>query len=687
AGSDSVTLPVSTTAAGSFVYDLISVSSATTPSCSQTQTGSATVTILRLPTATISGTTQVCINDPTPQITFTGLNGQPPYTFNYTVNNGVVQTAISASGSSSATVAVATTTSGSFVYNLVEVSSATTPSCSQVQSGSATVVVRPGSELTTSSLTTQTVCLNTPIVPIELNLGGSATGVTAVGLPSGVTGSLNAAGTVYTISGSPSAIGSANYTVTTTGGCLPSAVISGTITANPNVTIALSTPGANAQNLCINTNIAQIQYTVGNGALGATLTGDLPNGVTAIFSAGVMNITGTALQAGTFNYTVTTVGGCSSASLSGVLVVKPEVELILASAPATTLQSVCTNVGITPIRYNVSNGATGATVIGLPAGITGVYAGGVFTISGSSSIIGTYPFVVTTVGGCGSDTQNGSITINPDVTIALVSPAATTSQVLCINEAIDPIVYSVGSGAIGASLIAGEVPEGIQGAFNQTTGEFTISGIAIEAGTFNYTISTRGGCGVATLTGSITVNPLPVVSLPQDGFICVDVAGNPTTQYTLYTNLQPSVYSFQWSDVNGVIAGETANSYVASAPGIYTVKVTNIASGCFDLQSATIVPSLPPAQVVASVTSYFEYDQMVTLQVSPPGNYLYQLDNGLFQENPFFTNLPSGYHTVTVKDRFGCGTASTTFRVVNFPRFFTPNGDGYNDTWNITEIA
>ncbi|NHM08264.1 T9SS type B sorting domain-containing protein, partial [Flavobacterium sp. CYK-4] len=42
---------------------------------------------------------------------------------------------------------------------------------------------------------------------------------------------------------------------------------------------------------------------------------------------------------------------------------------------------------------------------------------------------------------------------------------------------------------------------------------------------------------------------------------------------------------------------------------------------------------------------------------------------------------------VTVKDRFGCGTASTTFRVVNFPRFFTPNGDGYNDTWNITEIA
>jgi len=690
-GSDSVTLNVATSAAGQFIYDLIAVSSVTTPSCNQPQIGSAIVTILGLPTATIAvANAQVCINDPlVPQITFTGTNGQSPYTFIYTINNGPIQTANSTVGNNSTTVNVSTIAAGTFVYDLVSVASATTPSCSQPQVGSVTVLVKPASTLTTTSTTTQSVCASTPITPIVLNIGGSATGASVSVLPTGLSGVLNAAGTTFTISGSPSQTGSFNYTVTTTGGCSPAAVVTGTIAVNPNVTIALtSAVGSNLQTLCINNNVGQIQYTTGNGAASASITsGGLPLGVNAIFSSGVLTISGTALEAGTFNYVVSTVGGCGVASLSGVIIVKPEVTLTLTSAPISTIQSVCMNVLITPIKYSVTNGATGASVSGLPTGITGVYSGGVFTISGSTSQLGPFSYVVTTVGGCGSATQNGSITINPNVTIALTSAPATTLQTLCIDNPITPITYVVNNGATGASLIAGTVPDGIQGSFNPITKVFTISGIAIESGNFTYIISTTGGCGVATLTGTIRVSPIPVVALPQDGFICVDVAGVPTTQYLLNTNLSSSVYGFEWSDINGVLVGETGNSYTASAPGYYSVKVTNLATQCVNSAGATIVPSLPPSQVFTSVTSYFEDNQMVTISVTPPGNYLYQLDTGLFQSDPFFTNLFSGFHTITVKDRFGCGTAQDTFRIVNFPKFFTPNGDGYNDTWNITEIA
>jgi gliding motility-associated-like protein len=393
------------------------------------------------------------------------------------------------------------------------------------------------------------------------------------------------------------------------------------------------------------------------------------------------------LESGTFNFVVTTSGGCSFSSLSGVLVVRPNVDLILTSTPSTTFQSACINQPIDAITYRTENNPTNVIVTGLPTGITGVFQGGVLTISGSSSAVGSYPYVVTTVGGCGVDSLNGTITIDPNVTIALLTPIATTSQTVCINEPILPITYAVGNGATGASLVAGTVPTGIQGSYNAITKTFTINGITAEAGTFNYVIRTSGGCGTATLTGTINVNPLPVINLPQDGFICVDPSGIPISNYTLTTNLSSSQYSFQWSDINGVIAGQTGNSYIATAPGPYSVEVTNLLTGCSATENATIAASLAPDQVIASQTTYFAENQIVSITVVPAGDYLYQLDSGPFQEDNFFVSFTSGLHTVTVKDKYGCGTAQTSFRIVNCPKFFTPNGDGYNDTWNIFEIG
>ncbi|MFT3796778.1 T9SS type B sorting domain-containing protein [Flavobacterium sp.] len=345
------------------------------------------------------------------------------------------------------------------------------------------------------------------------------------------------------------------------------------------------------------------------------------------------------------------------------------------------------NAAISPITYTPGNGATGATVTGLPAGITGSYAGGIFTITGSSAIAGTYNYTVTTVGGCSTASLNGIIQVTPNVTVTRTSAAGTDAQQVCVvQQALVNITYAVGNGATGASVVAGTLPIGISQSFSG--GVLTISGTPTESGTFTYTVTTTGGCGVATATGTIRVNPLPVITLPQ-GFICVDQSGNPLpgSNYLLTTGLNAANHTFQWSDVSGPILTATGSSYLAEAPGTYTVAVTNNLTGCYNTGSTTIITSFPPQVVKASASLYFAEDQSVSVAVLPVGNYEYQLDNGQWQDSNQFHNLSSGYHTITVRDKVGCGELSTEIRIIDYPKFFTPNNDGYNDTWNISDLS
>ncbi|MEO5776003.1 MAG: hypothetical protein ABIQ27_03805, partial [Flavobacterium sp.] len=97
------------------VYTLVSVLNPTT-TCSRTITGSATVTIRALPTATITGTTTVCKNAPSPNITFTGANGTAPYTFTYSTDGGTTTVTTPASTGNTYTLPVSTAASGVFTY-------------------------------------------------------------------------------------------------------------------------------------------------------------------------------------------------------------------------------------------------------------------------------------------------------------------------------------------------------------------------------------------------------------------------------------------------------------------------------------------------------------------------------------------------------------------------------------------
>ncbi|HEX4875787.1 MAG TPA: PKD domain-containing protein, partial [Chitinophagaceae bacterium] len=264
---NSVTVAVPTSTAGIFTYNLVSVAEGSANACSQPQTGSTVVNVSPLPTASISGTTTVCLNGPSPSITFTGAVGTPPFTFTYTINGGPNQTVTTTSGNS-VTVSVPTTTAGTFTYNLVGVSESSANACSQPQTGSAAVTVNP---LPTASISgTTTVCLNatspnitftgavgTPPFTFTYNINGgpSQTVTTTSGNSVTVAAPTNVAGTFTynlvsvqegsTITCSQAQTGSATITVNQ----LPTATIAGTVNVcvnapSPNITFtgAVGTP-------------------------------------------------------------------------------------------------------------------------------------------------------------------------------------------------------------------------------------------------------------------------------------------------------------------------------------------------------------------------------------------------------------------------------------------------------------
>ncbi len=552
---------------------IVRYGSITTPGC-LSDTVSHTVVVPDYPNATIAGNTTVCINTGTVPVTFTGTLGTAEYIFSYKINGGATLTTPPSTGGSY-TINAPTNVAGPFIYSLVGVSNATpvgTP-CTRVISGQsitvnitpdATVTLRPGDN------DNQTVCINNPIINIRYDVGGSGTGGAVSGLPAGVTGTY-AAG-VITITGTPTAPGIFNYTVTTTGPCLtPQAT--GTITVTDNATIALtSAVGSDNQTLCINTPLlVNITYAVGGTGTGGSVTG-LPAGVTGVFAGGVITISGTPTAPGVFNYTVLTTGPCVIPTAAGSITVTADGTLTLTSAVGTDNQSICINVPITNITYAVGGTGTGGSVSGLPPGVTGVFAGGVITISGTPTSTAGSPFIytVTTTGPCVIPTTTGTLTVNPDASIVLTSAGPTTSQELCRNSAITDITYAISGGGTGAGVVFTPPLPGVTGVY--AGGVFTISGTPTVAGTFNYTVTTTGTCVQNSLSGTILVNQLPTAAFTFTAPSC-------ETRIITYTDASTPnsglLNSWTWDFGDGPPTSTLQNpTHVYAAAGTYNVTLT-----------------------------------------------------------------------------------------------------------------
>lgn len=235
----------------------------------------------------------------------------------------------------------------------------------------------------------------------------------------------------------------------------------------------------------------------------------------------------------------------------------------------------------------------------------------------------------------------------------------------------------------------------------QTGSEFTVAYYATLANASNQTnaIATTTLATVYvrvtnTLTNScfdikpiaIIVNRLPEPT-PQDGIICFDSETQTLLNaYTIHSNLPTAGHTFLWTNEDGDTVG-TASNYTAVLPGVYTLVVTRTATGCAsEPVNVTVSPS-EPAVVTYTVSEDFADSQSITVEATGQGNnFEYQLDFGPFQDSPVFENVLSGLHTITVRDKNGCGSTTIQAVVINYPKYFTPNGDGVHDNWNIKDL-
>jgi gliding motility-associated-like protein len=217
---------------------------------------------------------------------------------------------------------------------------------------------------------------------------------------------------------------------------------------------------------------------------------------------------------------------------------------------------------------------------------------------------------------------------------------------------------------------------------------------------------------ITTINITVERNPNPIINTANNvTTICVDFITDqvirPLTLNSGVTN--PSNYTFQWFEGASTtpIPGATGPSYTVDTPSPtgatrdYTVTVTrNSALACQTtslpfsvIQSGQAV--VPAGTIGYTVTSAFSSSQTIKVNIEGYGapDYQYSLDDGPRQTSNVFENVSLGTHVIHVWDGKGDIAYSceeliiTDVKIIDYPHYFTPNGDGIHDTWNIVGLA
>jgi gliding motility-associated-like protein len=130
---------------------------------------------------------------------------------------------------------------------------------------------------------------------------------------------------------------------------------------------------------------------------------------------------------------------------------------------------------------------------------------------------------------------------------------------------------------------------------------------------------------------------------------------------------------------------QTSQTITVSNTGTYTVTITN-SDGCTKTKTFTVVNSEVATITSIEVTDFNQVYLIAQIYISGNGDYEYSINGIDYYNDNSFNLFNEGEFTAYVRDKNGCGVVYETFYALNYPKFFTPNNDNYNDTWLIKNL-
>ena len=253
---------------------------------------------------------------------------------------------------------------------------------------------------------------------------------------------------------------------------------------------------------------------------------------------------------------------------------------------------------------------------------------------------------------CSTISEIFSIIIKPKP----LAPLSNGNFIICENNPIPALsVTTLGSESVNwySATTGGTILQSNSVAFTPS-----------NAGIFyaeSYTLST---CVSTNRTAvQLTMNPIPAIVQNETAILCE------TKSVLLDAGINNVTYN--WSTT------ETTKSISVTSPGTYTVTVTS-PNGCTNLKSIIVTENLIPI-----ITNVEIDNRKVTIITAISGDYEYSLDGINYQNSNVFENTIGGVKKAYVREKNNCGKATFDFTLILFPKFFTPNGDTYNDFFSM----
>lgn len=196
----------------------------------------------------------------------------------------------------------------------------------------------------------------------------------------------------------------------------------------------------------------------------------------------------------------------------------------------------------------------------------------------------------------------------------------------------------------------------------------------------------NGDCFGVGAHVTLTVYPRPEFEINPTEIVCLNLP--PITLAPL--NAQ-GIYTYEWFNENGTLISSLPTVSVSEG-GVYTVIATS-GLGCVSFPKTVTVTESIIATITQNDISVTDDSENNTITINTTnlgiGEYEFSLNNsnGLYQDEPVFENVAPGIHTIFARDKNNCGIAAIEVSVIGFPKFFTPNNDGFNDTWQILGVS